>query len=105
MLNQDVARAMRASGWDVTTMGGANDGGIDLECVKGGVRAIVQCKAHAKKISPAVVRELYGTLMTHPASLAILASTQGPSDNARLWAEGKPIRFIGIDDLIEGRLG
>lgn len=101
---QLVARAMRASGWDVTIMGGANDGGIDLECVRGSVRAIVQCKAHAKKISPAVVRELYGTLTSHPASLAILASTQGPSDNARLWAEGKPIRFITIDDLVEGRL-
>jgi len=99
-----VARAMRRSGWSVEEIGGANDGGIDLVCSKGGLQAIVQCKAHAKKISPAVVRELYGTLSNHRASIAILASTQGASDNARMWAEGKPIRFISIDDLVHGRL-
>ncbi len=99
-----VARAMRRSGWAVEEMGGANDGGIDLVCSKGSLQAIVQCKAHAKKISPAVVRELYGTLSNHRASIAILASTKGATDNARIWAKGKPIRFISIDDLVHGRL-
>lgn len=99
-----VARAYSKSGYDVVEVGGANDGGVDLIVSKAGIKAIVQCKAHARAISPAVVRELYGTLTHANATIAILASTNGPSDNAREWARDKSIRFVSPDDLILGRL-
>lgn len=98
-----VARAFRRRGWVVQEMGGANDGGIDLLASKGTLKAIIQCKAHKKQIAPAVIRELFGTLSHSDASLAILASTNGPSAGAREWALQKPIRFLSPDDLIIGR--
>lgn len=98
-----VARAFRNRGWQVEEMGGANDGGIDLVAHKGQIRAVVQCKAHARQIPPAVVRELYGTFRHSDASVAILAITHGPSESARVWAKDKPIRFMSPDDLIIGR--
>lgn len=99
-----VARAYSKSGYDVIEVGGANDGGVDIIVRKAGIKAIIQCKAHARVISPAVVRELYGTLAHGDATIAILASTNGPSDNAREWAKDKNIRFVSPDDLILGRL-
>ena len=99
-----VARAYSKSGYDVIEVGGANDGGVDLIVRKAGIKAIIQCKAHARAIPPSAVRELYGTLGHDDASIAILASTNGPSDNAREWAKGKNIRFVSPDDLILGRL-
>lgn len=99
-----VARAYSKSGYDVIEVGGSNDGGVDLIVRKAGIKAIIQCKAHARAISPAVVRELYGTLAHDDAAIAILASTNGPSDNAREWAKGKNIRFVSPNDLILGRL-
>lgn len=99
-----VARAYSKAGYEVVEVGGANDGGVDLIVSKAGIKSIVQCKAHARAISPAVVRELYGALTHSDAALAILASTNGPSDNARKWAEDKNILFVHPDDLILGRL-
>ncbi len=99
-----VARAYSKAGYNVIEVGGSNDGGVDLIVSKAGVKAVVQCKAHARAISPAVVRELYGTLTHADATLAILASTNGPSVNAREWAKDKNIRFVSPDDLILLRL-
>lgn len=98
-----VARAFRKRGYKVEEMGGANDGGVDLVVTNGGYKAIVQCKAHARAIPPATIRELYGTLTHSDATVAILASTNGPSKLAREWAQGKKILFLSPDDLIRGR--
>jgi len=98
-----VARTFRRQGYDVKEMGGANDGGVDLIVTKGTDRGLVQCKAHARQVSPAVVRELYGTLQHSDAQCAFLASTKGASTAAMEWARGKPIIFLTPDDLIMGR--
>lgn len=96
-----VARAFRRAGYRVEEMGGIGDEGVDLVAIKPGVHAIIQCKAHGKAVSPAVVRELYGALQHEGASIAYLATINGVSDNARAWAAGKAIRFIEPEDLIK----
>lgn len=100
-----VARAFRQQGYSVEEMGGANDGGVDLHVRKNGWHAIVQCKAHARPIGPAVTRELMGTLQHHAgATIAYLATTNGVTASAKEWCSDKPIRVIVPDDLIRGRL-
>ncbi|MFC3101683.1 restriction endonuclease [Alteraurantiacibacter lauratis] len=75
------------------------------EATGGRSQAIVQCKAFARPIGPAVVRELFGTLAHHDgATIAYLATTNGVTQGARDWCKGKPIRIVTPDHLIRGTL-
>ena len=91
-----VARHFRQSGWAVKMIGGAGDGGVDLIIERGPKRLVVQCKAHRKPQSPAVVRELYGALAHSNASGAILATLNGITPAAREWISGKPISVMTL---------
>lgn len=95
-----VARAFRRWGFHVRELGGANDGGIDLVVMRGSETSLVQCKAFGRPVSPAVVRELYGTLLHSEASHAYLATLMGVTQAGRDWASGKPITFLVADDFI-----
>lgn len=100
-----VARAFRRKGFRVEEWGGVNDGGVDLVVWRGDVQGIVQCKAFAKPVGPAVVRELYGTLTHHDgAAIAYLATTNGVTQSARDWCKDKPIRIVTPDHLTRGSL-
>ena len=100
-----VARAFRRSGFQVEEFGGVNDGGVDLIVWKGGVPGIVQCKAFKRPVGPAVVRELFGTLAHHDgATIAYLATTNGVTQSARDWCNGKPIKIVTPDHLVLGKL-
>ena len=100
-----VARAFRRLGYRVEENGGANDGGVDLLVWRGNLHAIVQCKAHAKPVGPAVVRELLGALNhSKDASVAYLVTTKGVTASAEAWCKGKPIRLLLPDHLIMGQL-
>ncbi|MDV3455874.1 restriction endonuclease [Sphingomonas sp. HF-S4] len=98
-----IARAFRQWGFDVDEVGGRNDGGIDLVVRRAGIKGLVQCKAFAKPVSPAVVRELYGTLTHSDAQVAILATLHGISKAAAEWAQGKPIIIMKADDVLRER--
>ena len=100
-----VAWAFRSKGFRVEQVGGADDGGIDLLVWKGSRHAIVQCKAHAKPVGPAVLRDLLGALNhTAEAEIAFLATTNGVSSNALAWSADKPIVVLTPDHLVRGRL-
>lgn len=73
------------------------DQGVDLFLGDG---TIVQCKAHKVPISPAVVRELYGTLHHFKAPKAILISTHGFTKGVLEFVKGKPIALWDINSLI-----
>lgn len=85
----------------VRRTGGAGDSGVDLEITNGNRRVIIQCKAHAKYISPGMVRDLYGALLHHHADEAWLVATSGFHRGAKEFAKGKPIRLVTIRDLLE----
>jgi hypothetical protein len=97
-----TAREFRRQGWKVQRVGGANDGGVDLRLRNGEVLAVVQCKAYAKPVSPAVVRELYGAMLHEDAEFAILVCLSGASKAATAWADGKPIMIMMPETLLRG---
>jgi len=74
------------------------DGGIDILIEdRSGTQAIVQCKRYRSTVGAATVRELYGTLIHSGAAHAYLVTSGRISDDAREWAQDKPI------DLIDGK--
>jgi hypothetical protein len=83
---------------EVTPVSG--DQGIDIILRRGGRKTIVQCKATAKPVGPAIVRELYGTLHACGADDAILAATGGVTAGVREFIRGKPIRVMTLTDII-----
>jgi hypothetical protein len=61
---------------------------------------IVQCKGHDKPVGPAALRELYDALLDCGAERAILASVSGFTKGARDFATGKPLRLLGLADIV-----
>jgi hypothetical protein len=96
----ELARLLRALGWEATPTRASGDGGIDIVGQRDGVKFIVQCKNHKSPVGPAVVRELYGALLASDASHAILASTSGFTKGVHEFVNGKPIELISLDWII-----
>ncbi len=92
----ELARLFRAIGWAAAATKASGDGGVDIVGARDGVEFIAQCKKHRKEVGPAVVRELYGTLLASNAEFAILASVSGFTKGAREFAKGKKIEFIDL---------
>ena len=97
---KEFARMLEGRGYRVSHVGGPGDSGVDLllDTKKG--RVIVQCKAHAGRIGPAAVRDLFGSLLHNGAREAWLVSVEGFSSAAREFAAGKPIRLLTIDAFL-----
>ncbi len=55
---------------------------------------------HFGPVGPAVARELYGTLKHFRAPAAILASTSGFTKGVVAFARNKPIRLMGLTEII-----
>lgn len=83
----------------------SGDDGIDLILKKGDKTVIVQCKRFKKPAGPATVRELYGAFAASNANEAVLACTGGFTTGVYDFAEGKPIRLIGMPELIQMATG
>jgi Restriction endonuclease len=79
---------------------GSADGGIDIEVTRGGLKGIVQCKAHVACVGPHVVRDLYGVIHHYGADFGIIVSRGGFSRGAIDFAREKPILFLDVSDLI-----
>lgn len=91
-----VGEAFRQQGHAVeeTGLGGA-DGGIDLILRRDGKRILVQCKQWRRdKVPVNVVREMYGLLTHHRADEMRIATLGDYTDEARTFAQGKPIKLI-----------
>lgn len=89
-----VAETYRAQGHSVEIVGGTGDHGIDL-VVHSKTNEIwfVQCKRYKGRIGEPVVRDFYGALRSANADAGAVITTGSISEQARLWAEGKPIRL------------
>jgi len=85
-------RIFARQGYRVLNTPDTKDGGIDILITDDyGQQAIVQCKRYKGTVGSATVRELYGTMIHTGAARAYLATTAEISNDARRWAEGKPI--------------
>jgi len=100
---QEIAMLYSQLGYEAQLTSHSNDQGVDIYLRKDNENIIVQCKAHKKKIGPAVSRELYGTLKDSNANKAILATLEGVSSGAEAFIKGKPIKIITVNDIIRMR--
>jgi len=95
---REVANLLSRSGYSAQLTPASDDKGVDIILGNG---TIVQCKAHKKRIGPAVAREVYGTLRDHKPRTAILVSKSGFTRGVIEFARGKPIHLWDVKALIE----
>jgi len=93
-----VAEAYRRKGYTVMENPGVGaDGGIDIRLQKDGQLRLVQCKQwQSQKVGVKVVREMFGLMTAESAASAIVICSGIFSQEAKNFAEGKPI------DLVDG---
>lgn len=91
-----IGEAYRRQGYQVTENGGGGaDGGIDLIIHREGERALVQCKHwQVYKVGVKPIRELYGVLVAERADRAICVTSGTYTQEAKVFAQGKPIELI-----------
>ena len=97
---KEIADFLRKLGYGANLTSYVADGGIDIQVRDGVKKIIVQCKAHRTSIGPAIVRELYGTIVHGKADEGWLITTCGFSSGARDFARGKPIKLITIEEFL-----
>lgn len=92
-----VAATYRGLGYRAKRVGHSGDHGVDV-LMRGddGQKWIVQCKRYRDTVGEAIIRELYGTMVSEKAARAIMVTTAQITQPAEIWARGKPI------DLIDG---
>jgi restriction system protein len=93
-----VAEAYRRMGYSVRENQTAGpDGGVDVELEKDGHLHLVQCKQwKARKVGVSVVREMFGVMTARNASTVAIVSSGMFTQEAKNFADDKPI------DLIDG---
>ena len=74
---------------------------IDIFLKLHGRTTIVQCKRHSGPVGVAVAREIFGVLQSSDADEAILASTGGFTKGVVKFVEGKPIKLLGMSEIIQ----
>ena len=89
------------NGYEVSKTPPSGDEGIDLILKKNGKTTVVQCKAHNKKVSQEVARDLYGSMMHFKANNSILATIIGGTKPTIEFCKRKPIRILTMHDYIE----
>ena len=94
---QLVAEAYRRKGYTVReNLTGGPDGGVDVSLEKAGRLHLVQCKQwKTRKVGVSVVREMYGVMIDRGASSVIIISAGTFTQEAKKFAESKPIDLMG----------
>jgi hypothetical protein len=97
----EVGRLYRRLRYSALVTRRSRDGGADVILRGEHGTTIVQCKAHQRKIGVKAFRELYGVMADFGAESAILACLRGATDDARRFVQGKPIRVVMLNDLVQ----
>lgn len=95
-----VAAVYRNLGYKAEVSKQGGDGGIDIILTKENKKIAVQCKAHNKPVSPAVVRDLFGTMNHFGYDEGILVSRNGFTVGVYEFSKGKPIKLINLNDIM-----
>jgi restriction system protein len=89
-----VQQLLADLGWTkLEHRGGSGDRGADLIGHYQGQRYIIQCKHYRKKVPPAHVRDLVGTLHIQKADRALLVTTSGFTAQGYEEARNQPIEL------------
>jgi restriction system protein len=65
-----------------------------------GEKWIVQCKRYSGSVGEPIVRDLFGTMLHEDAQKAYLMTTGSISNQAREWAQRKPIILYEGEDFV-----
>lgn len=95
-----ITRLFAQMGYETRKTRGSGDGGIDIHATRQDRRIIIQCKNYRHPASPAVVRELYGTLTATHADKGILICTGGFGEGAQAFARDKPLELLNGDAIV-----
>ena len=111
-------RALHRFGFSLTRTGGKSDKGIDLlgiweppvpTCASSSLRVIVQCKAYAGQVQPALIRELEGAVVGAPGewrnddTIGVLCTPKGATGGIRdaMRMAGRGIIWVTIEKPID----
>ena len=96
---RELATLYKQLGYQVQSTPTTGDEGVDLIIRKDGKKTVVQCKGYQDPVGPAIVRELFGSMIHSNADSAILACTGGFTKGVVEFAEGKPIELISASEM------
>lgn len=90
-------------GFQTETVGGRNDGGIDVVAIKDGRKHFIQCKRYStKQIGVGAVRDFYGAIADNLSNAkGYFITTNKFTLEAEQFAEDKPIELIDGYQLME----
>jgi len=88
-------------GYEVTPTRYVGDGGVDAFVRRGETLSILQCKRVKGSVGEPILRDLFGTMHSEKAGSAFVITTGKVSEQARAWANNKPISLIEIGQLQE----
>ena len=97
---RELGKLFSLMGYTVIHTPGTADGGVDLILRNGGNVTVVQCKAHNKKISISVARELVASMMDFQADDAIIACLEGVTKPVTDYIRTKRITVMTLNDII-----
>ncbi len=97
---QQLADLYTRLGFSANVTKASGDEGVDIVLTRNRKTIIVQCKQHSKPVGPAIVRELYGAMISFKADSAILACTSGFTVGVSRFVKGKPIELIDVDAIL-----
>lgn len=112
-----VGEAFGRQGYIVEARGNrAPDGEVDLELWRDGRKSIVVCRHwQAKQVGISLIRELHEVMKFERADEAIFLSSGQYTHDAWQFAQGKPLRLIdgdgllnllaGVEDVTQGEAG
>jgi restriction system protein len=97
-----ISQLFRNMGYKTKTVGGRNDGGIDVEAEKDGLVSYIQCKKYInRKVPVGAVRDFYGAIADKVDSgKGYFITTNVFTLEAERFAQDKPIELIDRFKLI-----
>ena len=96
-----VCSLFRKMGYTAEETPYTGDNGIDGILFKDGHKSVLQCKRVQGSVGEPVLRDLFGAMHHTGSDSAIVVTTGRVSQQARLWASGKPIRIIELSELMD----
>lgn len=98
---REIAVLFEKQGFKTKVTKGSGDGGIDIILFKNSEAGIVQCKRHKTKVSPSVIRDIYGTMLGGKYKFAYVVCPAGFSEESMGFSRGKKIQLIGLKRIME----
>lgn len=97
----EVSNIFGKMGYRVEICKQGGDKGVDIKLSKDGKIGIVQCKAHKNKISPSVVRDLYGTKVAGNYDFAYLVTLNGATSGTMNFCYEHNIILWDLEDILK----